>query len=122
MKDLARKWVGEVDDPKARMNKYEWTRTLAQARSTAMAKHNIERGWEKSGVYPLNNTKVVPPIDNTAAATAPSTPVSNRRRMLLEPSKSLKLEEVKLYRRHQGSMTTPVCKFGRIGLSLTGRA
>jgi hypothetical protein len=27
MKDLARKWVGKVDNPKARMSKFEWTRT-----------------------------------------------------------------------------------------------
>jgi hypothetical protein len=73
MKDLARKWVGKVDNPKARISKYEWTRTLAEARGTAMAKHNIERGWEKSGIYPLNNTKVAPPTNETATAP-PSTP------------------------------------------------
>jgi hypothetical protein len=68
MKDLARQWVGEVNGPKARMSRYKWTRTLAEARGTAMAKHNTERGWEKSGIYPLNNTKVAPPIDDTTAA------------------------------------------------------
>jgi hypothetical protein len=46
---------------------------------TAMAKHNIGRGWGKSGIYPLNNTKVAPPIDNTATAATLSTPVSNCR-------------------------------------------
>jgi hypothetical protein len=49
MKALARRWVGRVDNPKARMNKYEWTRTLAVARGIAMAGYNIEEGWEKSG-------------------------------------------------------------------------
>jgi hypothetical protein len=66
MKDRCQQCVGQVDDPKARMNKMEWTRELGNARASAMAKHNIEKGWAQTGLYPFDNTKVAPPVDPNA--------------------------------------------------------